>query len=95
MLKLKVDGITSSKWCSASKDDLREAVQCLQDNFIDYIGPFVINSGIAVFRVSAYLVTVDELVHLHKSGHLTQEGLRRFAEDQDAAEDRLCLDSRR
>jgi hypothetical protein len=95
MLKLKVDGITPSKWCSASKDDLREAVQCLRDNFIDYIGPYVINSGIAVFRVSTYIVTADELVQLHKSGYLTQEGLSRLAENPDAAEDRLCLDSRR
>ena len=95
MLKLKRNRITKSPWCSASREDLCAAVQCLRDNFITYVGPFVIKSGIAVFKVSDYLLTADELVSLYKSGLLTQEGLSRFANDLDAAEERLAVQRER
>jgi hypothetical protein len=91
MLKLKRNGIPQSPWCSASREDLRAAVQCLRDNFITYTGPFVIKSGVAVFKVSDYLLTADELVSIYKCGLLTKEGLSRFAKDLDAAEERLAL----
>ena len=91
MLKLKRDQITNSPWCSASREELCAAVQCLRDNFITYVGPFVIKSGVAAFKVSDYLLTADELVSLYKSGHLTKEGLSNFAKALDAAEERLAL----
>ena len=95
MLKLKRDCVTASPWCSASREDLRAAVQCLRDNFITYIGPFVIKSGVAVFKVSDYLLTADELVTLYKSGCLNEEGLNSFSKDLDTAEERICLGQRR
>jgi hypothetical protein len=73
-------------WCSASREDLCEAVQCLRDNFITYAGPFVIESGVAAFKVSGYLMTADELVSVYKRGGLTKEGLPRFVEHFDVAE---------
>jgi hypothetical protein len=79
MLKLRKDHLSKSQWCCASKEELLAAVQSLRDNFIPYVGPFVIKSGVAVFKVSDYLLTADELVDLYKSGSLTQEGLSRFA----------------
>ncbi len=91
MLKLKRDHIPTAQWCSASKEELQAAVQCLRNNFITYVGPFVIKSGVAVFKVSDYLLTVDELVSLHKSGRLTRDGLERFAGDLDTAEGRMGL----
>jgi hypothetical protein len=91
MLKLKRNRIPQSPWCSASREDLREAVQCLRDNFITYTGPFVIKSGVAVFKVSDHLLTADELVSIYKCGLLTKEGLSRFVKDLDAAEERLAL----
>jgi hypothetical protein len=94
MLKLKRDRVAQLPWCSASREDLCAAVQCLRDNFIMYTGPFVIKSGVAVFKVSDYLLTVDELVSVHKCGLLTQEGLSKFAKDLDAAEERLALQSK-
>ena len=94
MLKLKRNQVTKSPWCSASREDLCSAVQCLRDNFITYVGPFVIKSGVAAFKVSDYLLTADELVTLYKSGRLTQEGLSSFAKDLDAAEERLGLERR-
>ena len=92
MLKLKKDQETKSPWCSASREDLCAAVQCLRDNFITYVGPFVIKSGVAAFRVSHYLLSADELVALYKSGRLTQEGLSNFAKAVDASEERLGLE---
>ena len=94
MLKLKRNQVTKSPWCSASREDLCAAVQCLRDNFITYVGPFVIKSGVAVFKVSDYLLTADELVRVHKCGLLTQEGLSKVAKDLDAAEERLALQSK-
>jgi hypothetical protein len=94
LLKLKRNQVTKSPWCSASREDLCAAVQCLRDNFITYVGPFVIKSGVAVFKVSDYLLTADELVALYKSGRLTEEGLASFAKDLDAAEERLALQSK-
>lgn len=79
MPELKKDQAAESPWCSASREDLCAAVQCLRDNFITYVGPFVINSGVAAFRVSRYLLTADQLVALYKSGRLNQEGLSNFA----------------
>ena len=67
-------------------------MQCLRDNFISYVGPFVIKSGVAAFKVSDYLLTADELVALFLSGRLTQEGLSNFARDLEAAEERLGLE---
>jgi len=87
MLKVKTecaDGRMS--WFSDTRDDLKQAVQCLRSNFISYIGPFVIKSGIAVFRVSDYILTVDELVALYKSNQLSEKGLAKFAEDLRVAE---------
>ncbi len=92
MLKLKRTHVTQSPWCSASREDLCAAVQCLRDNFISYVGPFVIKSGVAAFKVSDYLLTADELVALFLSGRLTREGLSNFARDLDAAEERLGLE---
>jgi|SRR5271165_1438011 len=92
MLKLKKDRLTQSSWCAASREDLCGAVQSLRDNFITYTGPFVINSGVAVFRVSDYLVTADELVTLWKTGRLTREALNSFAGDLDAVEERVVLE---
>jgi len=89
MLELKKDQAAKSPWCSASREDLCAAVECLRDNFITYVGPFVIKSGIAAFRVSGYLLTADELVNLYKLGRLTKEGLPNFAKELDAAEERL------
>ena len=94
MLKLKRNQVTKSPWCSASREDLCAAVQCLRDNFITYVGPFVIKSGVAAFKVSDYLLTADELVTHYKSGRLTQEGLSSFATELDAAEERLGLERR-
>lgn len=88
MVKLKKDEAIESRWCSASREDLCAAVQCLRDNFITYIGPFVIKSGVAVFRVSQHLLTPDELVALYKSGCLTQEGLSNFVIGRDTSEER-------
>ena len=79
MLKLRTDRLWQLSWCSASKGELQAAVQSLRDNFIAYLGPFVIDSGTAVFKISDYLLTADELVELHKAGQLTEEGLKRFA----------------
>jgi hypothetical protein len=90
MLKLKRNRIPQSTWCSASREDLRAAVQCLRDNFMPYTGPFVIKSDVAVFKVSDYLLTPDELVSIYKCGRLSKEGLSRFAEDLEAAEERLA-----
>jgi hypothetical protein len=84
MLKLKRDQVTKSPWCSASREELCAAVQCLRDNFITYIGPFVIKSGVAAFKVSDYVLTADQLVSLHKTGRLTKEGLANFAKALDA-----------
>lgn len=95
MLKLKTHGSAQSPWCSSSREDLQAAVQCLRNNFISYVGPFVIKSGIAVFKVSDYVLTVDELVSLCKSGQLTEEGLSRFAKELDAVEQRLTSQGRR
>jgi hypothetical protein len=89
MLKLKAHRVTQSPWCSSSREDLQAAVQCLRNNFISYVGPYVIKSGIAVFKVSDYVLTVDELVALCKSGQLTHEGLKRFATELDAVEKRF------
>ena len=79
LIKLKRKLITASPWCSASKEELEAAVRCLRDNFIAYVGPFVIKSGIAVFKVSDYILTADELVSFYKSGHLTEESLAKFS----------------
>ncbi len=79
MIKIKRKPLTASPWCSASKQDLEAAVRCLRDNFIAYVGPFVIKSGIAVFKVSDYILTADELVSFYKSGHLTEESLAKFS----------------
>ena len=95
MLKLKKDRLTQSAWCTATREDLCAAVQCLRDNFITYVGPFVINSDVAVFNVSDYLVTADELVTLWKAGHLTREGLNKFARELDPTEQNVDLESRR
>ncbi len=92
MLKLKSTQVTQSPWCSASREELCAAVQCLRDNFISYVGPFVIKSGVAAFKVSDYLLTADELVALYLSGHLNQEGLTNFAREAGAAEERLRLE---
>jgi hypothetical protein len=94
MLKLKKDRFTQSTWCAASREDLWAAVQCLRDNSIIYVGPFVINAGVAVFKVSDYLVTADELVSLWKAGHLTREGVNRFSRDLEA-EEKIVLEPRR
>lgn len=94
MPELKKDQAAKSPWCSASREDLCAAVQCLRDNFITYVGPFVINSGVAAFRVSHYLLTADELVALYKSGRLTPEGLSSFAKALDSAEENLGLERR-
>ena len=75
MLKLRKDHHSHSSWCSASKEELQAAVQSLRDNLIAYVGPFVIKSGVAVFKVEDYLLTADELVNLHKSGNLTKKCL--------------------
>jgi len=91
MLKLKSNQVTKSSWCSASREDLCAAVQCLRDNFISYVGPFVIKSGVAVFKISDYLVTADELVSLFKTGKLSRQGLESFAKDLDDAQERLGL----
>ena len=91
MLKLTKDPVTNSPWCSASREDLCAAVQCLRDNFIAYVGPFVIKSGVAAFKVSQYLLTADELVALYKSGRLTQEGLSNFAKSTEASDERLGI----
>jgi hypothetical protein len=91
MQKPKGSQVSKSPWCSASREDLCAAVQCLRDNFIPYIGPFVAKSGVAAFKVSEYLLTADELVDLYKSGRLTREGLSNFAKDLNAAEERLAL----
>jgi hypothetical protein len=53
------------------------------------VGPFVIKSGVAAFRVSHYLLTADELVALYKSGGLTREGLSNFAK---ATEENIGLE---
>lgn len=90
MLKLKHDRPARVSWCSASREDLEAAVQCLRDNFIAYIGPFVIKTNVAVFRVTDYLLTADELVYLHKSGHLCEEGLAKFGRDEDPVEMQLA-----
>jgi hypothetical protein len=94
MLKLRRNRISQSPWCSARREDLCAAVQSLRDNFITYTGPFVIKSGVAVFKVSDYILTADELVSVHKCGLLTQEGLSRLAKELDAAEERLALESK-
>lgn len=94
MLKLKKDQPVKTLWCSASREDLCAAVQCLRDNFFTYIGPFVVKSGVAAFKVANYLLTADELVALYKSGRLTREGLSSFAKDRDAAAERLGIDQR-
>jgi hypothetical protein len=75
MLRLKTKRMTSAPWCSATKEELEAAVRCLKDNFIAYDGPFVINTGVAVFKVSEYLLSADELVSFYKSGRLTEESL--------------------
>jgi hypothetical protein len=75
VLKLRKERHSQSSWCSASKEDLQAAVQSLRENLIAYIGPFVIKSGVAVFKVEDYLLTADELVNMHKSGNLTKKGL--------------------
>lgn len=95
MPELRKDQAAKSPWCSASREDLCAAVQCLRDNFITYVGPFVIKSGVAAFRVSQYLLTADELVALYKSGRLTREGLSNFAKALDAAEENLGLERHR
>ena len=92
MPELKKDPAAKSPWCSASREDLCAAVQCLRDNFITYVGPFVIKSGVAAFRVSHFLLTADELVALYKSGRLTREGLSNFAKSMDATEENVSLE---
>lgn len=92
MPELKSGQAAKSPWCSASREDLCAAVQCLRDNFITYVGPFVIKSGVAAFRVSHYLLTADELVALYKSGRLTREGLSNFAKALDATEENVSLE---
>jgi len=89
MLELEKDPAAKSPWCSASREDLCAAVQCLRDNVITYVGPFVIEPGVAAFRVSHYLLTADELVVLYKSGRLTQEGLSNFAKGLNRAEEQI------
>ena len=91
MLNLRRDHFSPSRWCSSSKEDLQAAVQWLKDNSIPYVGPFVIESGFAVFRVSDCVLTADELVDLHKSGLLTPEGLTRFAEQIQAQEEQRAM----
>src|ERR1700687_1254983 len=93
MLKPKKEDVTQSPWCSASREDLCAAVQHLRDNSITYVGPFVIKSGIAAFKVSDYLLTADQLVSLHKSGLLTEESLSKFVEEMDASNKRLLLET--
>jgi hypothetical protein len=95
MLKPKKDCIAKLSFCSASREDLCAAVQYLSDHFITYVGPFVIKSGIAAFKVSDYLLTADELVSLHKSGLLTQEGLAKFVKELDHADERFVLEGQR
>ena len=90
MLKLKREHIIPLTLDKRSREDLQAAVQSLHDNFISYVGPFVIKSGIAVFKVSDYLLSVDELIRLNRSGKLTEEGLTRFARDLEAAVERLA-----
>ena len=92
MPELKKDQAAKSQWCSASREDLCSAVQCLRDNFITYVGPFVSKSGVAAFRVSHYLLTADELVALYKSGRLTREGLANFAKTSDGTKENIGLE---
>jgi hypothetical protein len=94
MPKLKEDCAPRQIWCSASRDDLCAALQCLRDKFITYVGPFVIKSGIAAFRVSDCLLTAVELVDLYKSGQLNEEGLARLAKDVDTSHQRRLLPGR-
>ena len=89
MLKLNHDRPAHVSWCSASREDLEAAVQCLRDNFITYLGPFVIKTNVAVFRVTDYLLTADELVYLHKWGRLCEEGLAKFGGEGDPVEVQL------
>ena len=91
MLKPKQDPSAKPACCTASREDLCAAVQCLRDNFLTYVGPFVIKSGIAAFKVSDYLLTADELVRLHKSGQLTEEGLSRSVKKLDDADQPFAL----
>jgi hypothetical protein len=94
MLRPKKDHSVKATWCSASREDLCAAVQCLRDNFFTYLGPFVVKSGVAAFKVSDYLLSADELVGLYKSGRLNPEGVSSFAKDRDAAAQRLGIDQR-
>jgi hypothetical protein len=89
MLHLKRRRMTPSPWCTASKAELEAAVRCLRDNFIAYDGPFVIKSGIAVFKVSDYLLTADELVSFYKSGQLTEESLAKHSTHSGSAHESL------
>jgi hypothetical protein len=90
MIKLKRDRLSPSRWCSASREELQVAVQHLRNNFIAYDGPFVIKSGIAVFKVSDYLLTADEVVELYRSGKLNQKGLANFAREVNAIEEGMA-----
>lgn len=92
MPELKKNQAAKFPWCSASREDLCAAVQCLRDNFITYVGPFVSESGVAAFRVLHYLLTADELVALYKAGRLTREGLSNFSRALDGAEENLGLE---
>jgi hypothetical protein len=94
MLKLKRNRTTQLRWCSASREDVCAAVECMRDRSIPYTGPFVIKSGVAVFRVLNYILTVDELVSIYSCGLLTREGLSRFAQGLDTAKDRLTFQSK-
>jgi hypothetical protein len=91
MLKLTQDLNGKPACCTASREDLCAAVQYLRDNFLTYMGPFVIKSGIATFKVSDYFLTADELVRLHKSGQLTEEGLSRCMKKLDAGDQGFTL----
>lgn len=95
MFKVKKQSVQASPWCSAPREDLQNAVECLRTNFFTYTGPFLLKSGVAVFKISNYLLTVDELVSLHKSGQLTKEGIAAFAKCADTAEKRLKLEPNR
>jgi len=94
MSKLKPDPTTRSAWCSASQEDLQDAILCLRNNCVSTLGPFVIKTGIAIFKISNYLLTADELVALHRTGHLTESGLAEFARQLNTAAIRLGTERR-
>lgn len=71
-------------------DELKAALECLQQLNVPFSGPFVTPKGNCVFIVCEYFVSEEEILALHAAGKVTRDNaanlLREFEQlDRDGA----------